>query len=218
MDNQLFTRRRQSLAVIANNQELLLEGLMRDDWSSFVDKNVVNDRFYLAGTAIQGFGASAVVPNDNQLYLVPFISPVRARLTELGVCKATGSSSTPIRLGLYQATSQNNLLPSALLAQASMDTTAAAFYSFNTGITVEAGILYYAAFVRQAGAGLSFAMASTFIRPFWGYARPAATINNPPASFIKTGVTGALPNPFDVVTTGAASTSNPMMMLRFTNV
>ncbi len=192
---------------------------MREDWNSFRDRTPANDRFYVAGLIREGVGASTTVPVDNQLYLVPMIVSVRSRLIEFGVCKTQGSSSTPIRFGLYQAKSVDNLLPNNLLLTSSLtDTTAAAFYSMPTNIVLNEGVLYYAAFVRQGGAALGFAFFTNQICSVYGYNRPTATIGTPIASFNVVGVNAALPaiiaGPV-AITVGSAV---PMMMGRYTKV
>lgn len=189
---------------------------MREDWNSFRDRNAANDRFYQAGRLSTGAGSSSVVPIDNRLFLIPHISPVRSRMVEMGVCKTQGSTSTPIRLGIYKSISNDILTPGALIMQtpAPIDTTVAGFYSMLPNLMLEEGVLYFVAFVRQGGTALGFGHNSNQVAPIWGSARPTTQIFAPVAIFTYDGMTGAMPNSLVGTTFGVNGSAvvTPMVM------
>lgn len=217
----LFTRRKQSVAVAEDNQSQLMETLLREDWNSFRDRTPANDRFYLAGSIREGGGASSVVPTDNRLHFVPLIVPVRSRLAELGATKTQGATNTPIRIGLYRARSQVDVFPDRLLfASESIDTTVAAFYSELPDLVLEEGLLYWAAFVRQGGSALTFAVITGHTAPIFGYTRPTSTIVAPTVAFGLDTITAALPDTVDPAALVHLNSGNavPMLLARFVQV
>lgn len=194
---------------------------MREEWNSFRDKLPSNDRFYAAGLVDQAVASSDIGATADRLIMVPFISPVRSRLAEIGICKTTaGAGPHPIRLGVYQAGSRENLLPTHLLFDSGqIDSNLSAFYNAFPDIVVDEGVLYYVAFVKQgAAAGSGWAHFASRTWAVFGYDRPTTSVLAAVVCQLRDGVTGALPDP--VTVTGGLTTGSqiPMLLCRYTKV
>lgn len=206
----LFTRRRQSVVIIAEQQALLLGELMREDWSSFRTRAVGTDVFYAANTDLSASAGSGITPLEDVLHLVPLIAPRRSRLAEFGVFRSVGVLAQNGRFGVYRAISKDNLYPGPLLFDSGVVSVppASAFASVLPNLILEEGELYWASFVRQEDLGSFTLQAWSTTQNLFAFERARPTIASVAAAnvgLLQIGVGGALPNPFPAGATRVAS-------------
>jgi len=118
----------------------------------------LGERWYPAGYDFwntgEGLGNGASIGTD-QLHAVPFYSP-RGRIVD-GICfqvTVAGGAGSVGRCGLYQATSESNIYPGALVLDGGEKTCTTATVKSTTGlaITLEPDLLYWAVLLTGVSA------------------------------------------------------------------
>lgn len=210
----LFARRKQSVVILAEQQALLLEELMREDWSSFRTRAAGTDIFYAANTALGVSAGANLTPANGVLHLIPLISPRRSRLAEFGVFRQGGVLAQNCRFGIYRAISPDNLYPGRLLLDSGVVSVAPApvFSTRLPDLVLEEGVLYWLGFVRQEDLGSFTLQAVAANSDIFAFERIRPVAADPVANIglTQSGIGGALPNPFPAgatrVTGGVVST------------
>lgn len=169
---------------------------------------------YVAGQV----GATALTTlsmTANKFYAAPFVAPPRAAaLDRVALYVTTGVASSTARIGIYDATSETNLYPNALLWESSALScaTSSTIASENPGLTLVPGRLYWAA-VNASSTQTLRAVAVGCACPIFGF--PNAISGTASQNCLDGSRTyGALPNPF-TASIAAGTGSFPAVFLRF---
>lgn len=169
---------------------------------------------YVAGLT-NGTALGTLAMGANVLYAAPFVAPPRAALLDrVGVYVTTGVAATSVRLGIYDATSETNLYPSALLWDSGVLSTVTtnAIASGNPSLALVPGRLYWAV-LNSSGAPTLRSVAVGGAAPIFGF--PDA-ISGTAAQICLSGsrAYAALPSTF-TASIAAGTAGFPAVFLRF---
>lgn len=118
------------------------------------------DRFYIAGMGNSTALVTAASPSANVLRALPFYSTRGGTLDSIGIA-TTVTASGASRIGIYQATSDTNLVPNNLILDCGTvsHTTPTGAKTLSINVSLTANTLYWVAIVHSGSAGTIRALA-----------------------------------------------------------
>lgn len=138
--------------------------------------------------------AANTVLVQNTLYAMPFFIPIAATFSKLGVV-TTGVASSAARLGIYADV--NGSPGTRIVDGGSVATTAGGFFTVTINQALSQGWVWLACAVQGAAGNLNSVTSGQNL----GFVPVLAPFSTGPlAGYSKTGVSGALPDPFGAVT------------------
>lgn len=175
------------------------------------------ERWYVAGMS----NATALTtgsPAINTLIAIPFVAPRGGSVDRLGVEVTTLNATGVMRVGIYSATSDTNLYPSALVtgsdpAQLTATTAGVKAHTFGTPLVITAGTLYWFAYTAGTAAVAIRALAVGGMEPILGV---GATIGAAPGVGLSVArAFAALPATFPASAAAVTAAPIPAIACRF---
>lgn len=169
--------------------------------------------YYCAGVEGGYFISSSPTPSANVLRAFPLIAPPRASTLDRIAVNVTSLAAGNCRLGIYEATSDTNLYPNALLVDSgALSTGTTGVKEATIDVDLEPGALYWVAHVGDAvptfrGQWISGAM------QIFGVSSGLGT--SPQVGLSVSYTYGALPSTFPGSATAIASEPNIAIFVRF---